>query len=79
MQFSSASNVSAKRCLYTLFQNQRPIFCWTLFFEEYLNLQVRINKVLKKHAVDNHPSLSELTSRIHPLMFLWTPKGFMSP
>ena len=27
----------------------------------------------------NHPSPSQLTSRIHPLIFLWTPKGFISP
>ena len=25
------------------------------------------------------PSPSELTSRIHALIFLWTPKGFISP
>ena len=31
-----------------------------------------------EHTVDYHPSPSELTSRIHPLIFLWTPKGFIS-
>ena len=31
-----------------------------------------------EHTVDYHPSPSELTSRIHPLTFLWTPKGFIS-
>ena len=28
------------------------------------------------HTVYYHPSPSELTSRIHLLIFLWTPKGF---
>ena len=35
--------------------------------------------MVNKHNVDYHPSSSELTSRIHPLIFLWTPKGFISP
>ena len=34
----------------------------------YLNLQVRINKMVNEHTVDYHPSLSELTSTIHPLI-----------
>ena len=29
--------------------------------------------------VDYHPSPSQLISRIHTLIFLWTPKGFISP
>ena len=32
-----------------------------------------------KHTVNYHPSPSQLISRIHPLIFLWTPKGFISP
>ena len=32
-----------------------------------------------KHTVDYHPSPSQLISRIHTLIFLWTPKGFISP
>ena len=35
--------------------------------------------MVNKHTVDYHPSPSQLTSRIHPLIFLWTPKGFVSP
>ena len=42
-----------------------------------LNPQVRINKMVNKHTVDYHPSPSELTSRIHPVIFLWTLKGFI--
>ena len=41
--------------------------------------QVEINKILNQHSVYYHPSLSELTSRMHPLIFLWTCKGFISP
>ena len=35
--------------------------------------------MVNKHTVDYHPSPSEFTSRIHLLIFLWTPKGFISP
>ena len=44
---------------------------------KYLNPQVRINKMVNEHTVDYHPSPSELTSRIHPLIFLCIPKGFI--
>ena len=33
--------------------------------------------MVNKYTVNYHPSLSELTSRIHPVIFLWTPKGFI--
>ena len=42
-----------------------------------LNPHVRINKMVNKHTADYHPSPPKLTSRIHPLIFLWTPKGFI--
>ena len=43
-----------------------------------LNPQVKINKMVNEHTVDyTPPSPSELTSRIHPLIFLWTPKEFI--
>ena len=35
--------------------------------------------MVNKHTVDYHPSPSQLISRIHTLIFLWTPKGFISP
>ena len=79
MKFSS-SNISVQRCLYLLKINApTPIFCCSIFFEQCLNPQVRINKMVNKHTVDYHPSLSELTSSIHPLIFLWTSKGFFFP
>ena len=56
-----------------------PIFCCPLFFKNYLNPQVRINKIVNKHTVDYHPSPSQLTSRIHTLIFLWATKEFISP
>ena len=68
-----------QRCLYSIFQNQTPIFCCPLFSENYLNSQVRINKLINKHTVDYHPSPSQLISRIQPPIFLWTPKGFIYP
>ena len=62
-----------------LFQNQSPIFYCPLFSENYLNTQARINKIVNKHTSDYHPSPSQSISRIHTLIFLWTPKGFISP
>ena len=32
-----------------------------------------------KHFVDYHPIPSQLISRIHYLIFLWNPKGFIFP
>ena len=66
------------RCAYIpYFKINAPIFCCPLFFKEYLNPHVMIIKM--EHTVDYHPCLSELTSRIHLLMFLWAPKSFISP
>ena len=62
-----------------LFQNQSPIFCCPLFSENYLNPQDRINKIVNKHTVDYHPIPSQLISRIQTIIFLWAPKGFISP
>ena len=53
--------------------------CGFISFEECLSPQVMINKMVNEHTIDCHPSPSEFTSRIHPLIFLWTPKGFISP
>ena len=61
------------------FKINPPIFCCPLFSKNYLNPQAWINKMVNKHTVDYHPSPSQLISRIHPLIFLWTPKGFISP
>ena len=54
-----------------------PILYCPLFSENDLNPQVRINKMVNKHTVDYHPSSSQLTSKIYPLRFLCTPKGFI--
>ena len=35
--------------------------------------------MVNKHNVDYHVSSSELISRTQPLIFLWTPKWFISP
>ena len=73
MKFYSAPNTSIQRCLYSLFQNQCFFFCCPLVFNEYLNLQLRINKTINKHTIDYHPSPLELASNIHPLVFLYLP------
>ena len=54
------------------------IFCCPHSFEENLNPQIRINKMVSEHTVDYHHSLSELVSRIYSLLFVWTLKGFIS-
>ena len=80
MKFSSTSNTKVQSCLYPLFQNQCPHFLlsalfWKLFSENYLNPQVRINKMVNKHTVDYHPSPSQIPARVHPFIFLWTQEG----
>ena len=35
--------------------------------------------MVNKHTADYRPSHSQLTSRIHPLIFLWTSEGFIFP
>ena len=35
--------------------------------------------MVHEHTVNYHPSPPELTSIIHLVIFLWTPKGFISP
>ena len=76
MKFYSTPNTSVQRGAYVLhFKISVSIFCCPLFFEEYLNLQVTINKRVNEHTVDYCPSPSGLTSRITPLLFLWTPQG----
>ena len=72
--------IQACRSIYIpYFKINGRIFCCPLFSEKYLNLQVRVNKIGNEHAVDYHHSPSALTSRINPLIFLWTPKGLISP
>ena len=58
------------------FKINTPIFCGFIFF---FNTQVRIYKMLNEEPVDYHPSPLEFTSKIHPLIFLWTRKRFISP
>ena len=79
MKLFSTPSASMQRYPCPHFNINAPIFYCPLSFEEYLNSQVRINKLLNEHTVDQHTSPSELTSRIHPLIFLQTPKRFFSP
>ena len=68
------------RGVYIHYLKSNPsIFCCPLFSENYFNPKVRINKMVNKHTVNYHASTSQLITRIHPLIFLWTPKGFISP
>ena len=59
-------------------QESRHFLKICIFFSgiciKYLNPQVRINIMINEHTV---PSSSELSWRVHPLIFLWTPKGFI--
>ena len=69
--------IPVRRGAYILyFKINPPIFCSSLFSENYFNLQARINKMINMHTVDYHPSPSELISRIHSPIFLWNPKKF---
>ena len=61
------------------FKINPPIFCCPLFSENYLNPQVRISKMANKYTINYHPSPLQLISRIDPLIFICTSKGFISP
>ena len=60
------------------FKINGAIFCCLIFSENYLNPQVRINKMVYRH-IEYHPSPSQLISRCIRPIFLWTLKGFISP
>ena len=62
MKFFSISNTSVSKSI-------PPIFCCPLFSENYLNPQVKINKMVNNHTVDYHPSPLQLFSRIHLTYF----------
>ena len=79
MKFSLTFNTVCRGAYIFYFKINAPIFCCFIFFEECLNSQVRINKMVNKYTVDYHPSPSELTSRMHSLIFLCTPKRFLFP
>ena len=66
MKFSSTSNTSVQRYLYSLFQNQRPHL-------SLLHLFRRISQLLCQDQQNSK------RTRIHSLIFLWTLKGFISP
>ena len=80
MKFSSTSNTSVvcRDACIPYFKINAPIFCFHLFSQNYLNPQARFNKMVNKYTVDYRHSPSQLTSRIHLLIFLWTPKGLIS-
>ena len=61
--------IVCSRCLITLFQNKCPFYFACHFFKEYLNLDVRINKMASEHSVNPHPIPSWLTSRIQSCIF----------
>ena len=83
MKFSSTSNTKVQTCLYPLFQNQCPHFLlstlfWKLFSENYLNPQVRINKMVNKHTVGYHPSPSQITCKGTPFHISLDSRGGLS-
>ena len=49
IKFSSTFGVSVQRWLFPYFKIIAPIFCCFIFFEECLNPQVRIYKILNEH------------------------------
>ena len=62
----SSTEIKVRGTWVPYFKINTPCFCYPFFFEEYLNSQVA------------HPNPSGLTSRIHSLIFLQTPEGFVS-
>ena len=54
------------------FKIKTPFSTPLLFFEEYLKLQININKMRNTYTADYHPSSSRLASRTYLLVYWWT-------
>ena len=50
----------------------KPFILFPSFFKEYHNPQVKINKIVTRQSVNDHPSLSGLISRTYSLIILKT-------
>ena len=80
IKFSSAPNTSMQLVPQSspISKSTPSLFGCSLFSKEYLNPQVKINKMVNQHSVDYRTSPSGLPSEIHPIIFLQTLKGFIS-
>ena len=79
MTFSSTTNTSVQRCLYAYFKSMGPLSAVPSFLKIISTLKSGSAGMVNKHTVHYHPSPSQLTLRIHLPIFLWTPKGFITP
>ena len=61
MKVSSTSIQVCRSAYIPYFKINTPIFYCLFVYKEYLNPQVRINKIGNEHTVDYHPSPSKLT------------------
>ena len=61
------------------FKISTHLFCCIFITEEYVNPQVRIDKMINDQGVNYHPSPLELLLRIFLLDFLKISQSFVSP
>ena len=61
-----------KGALVLYFKIKTPFSIPLLFFEEYLKLQININKMRNTYTADYHPSSSRLNSRTYLPVYWWT-------
>ena len=79
MKFSSTPGQVCRSVSIPCFKINAPFFCCPFFGKKYLKLQIRINKMVNQQfRLPPYCSPSELTSRIHPLIFVQTRQGFFS-
>ena len=78
MKLSLTKSASVQSVCIPYFKINPLIYCCPRLFEEYLNPQVRINKMVNDHSVNYHPNLSGLISPIDPPKFLWIHYRFIS-
>ena len=78
MKLSSTKSAGVQSVCIPYFKINTLIYCCPHLFEEYLNPQVRFNKMVNDHSVNYHPNLSGLISQIDPLKFLWIHYRFIS-
>ena len=77
--FNSQNKCAEVGTLIPYFKMNKSLFYLSFFSKEFLNPQVKINKIIKKYSVDYRPFLAGLTSRIHSLIFLQSFSDFISP
>lgn len=78
MKFSSTPNTSVQQFLQSPVSKLKPPFLLSFLFHRISQIPGQDHKINKTELINTLPSLSDLTSRIHPPIFLHNTQGFIS-